>query len=105
MKSINKILMKAKLKNCKKYIKREIKSMILIWITKPLNTWENPAEIFEKKNQEFSKYIAGNFRGCYLGTPKNATFFYSFSYARSIYVFSPLFFLLSNYDDFLDVIG
>ena len=30
MKSINKILMKAKLKNYKKYIKREIKSMILI---------------------------------------------------------------------------
>ena len=40
MKIINKILMKAKLKNYKKNIKREIKSMSLIWTTKPPNTWQ-----------------------------------------------------------------
>ena len=34
MKTINKLLMKAKLKNYKKNIKRKIKSMILIWTTK-----------------------------------------------------------------------
>ena len=33
--------MKAKLKNYKKY-KREIKSMNLIWTTKPQNTWQMP---------------------------------------------------------------
>ena len=42
MESINKKLMKAKLKNYKKNKKREIKSMNLIWTTKPLNTWQMP---------------------------------------------------------------
>ena len=41
MKSINKILMKSKLKNYKKNIKTEIKSMSLIWTTKPTKCMAN----------------------------------------------------------------
>ena len=50
MKSINKILMKTKLKNYKKNIKREIKSMNLILTTKLLNTWQMP--LFIGQNSE-----------------------------------------------------
>ena len=42
MKSINKKLMKAKLKNYKKYKERERKSKLLIITTKPLNAWKIP---------------------------------------------------------------
>ena len=41
MKSINKRLMKAKLKHYKN-IKRESKNMILIWKPRCLNTWQMP---------------------------------------------------------------